>query len=271
MRPTTEQIELAAYHRWLRRSGEHGRDHDDWLSAERDLRYALNYRTVVRHALEGPSRVLGDLARRKCRFCEQMSPRATFPSPPPPIFSPSFGPSTLLAADECDACRAQFREQLETPFEAFARPFLASFARGESATSIPVAAFKALVKLALAILPEGELSAVEDAIEWVGNPNHHQDFGVIRGLVCRVYRPTTPIEVPWTSVARRIEDEAPYPAMLFFVSTRAAVFQVPVPLVLQDDEGDGIAVQVPASCTEAASGLQEGASPYLDLPIARPS
>ena len=125
--------------------------------------------------------------------------------------------------------------------------------------------------MALAILPEDELSAVEDAIEWVCNPNHHQDFGVIRGLVCRVYRPTTPIDVPCTLVARWIEDEAPYPAMLFFVSMRTAVFQVPVPLVLQDDESDGIAVQAPRSRSDAASGLQEGASPYLDLPIARPS
>lgn len=36
--PTYEQIAEAAYQRYLRRGGEHGRDFDDWLEAERELR-----------------------------------------------------------------------------------------------------------------------------------------------------------------------------------------------------------------------------------------
>lgn len=36
--PTYEQIAEAAYQRYLSRGGGHGRDFDDWLEAERELR-----------------------------------------------------------------------------------------------------------------------------------------------------------------------------------------------------------------------------------------
>jgi len=35
---TSEQIAEAAYQRYLRRGAEHGRDFDDWVEAERELR-----------------------------------------------------------------------------------------------------------------------------------------------------------------------------------------------------------------------------------------
>lgn len=36
--PTQDDIAHEAYLRYLRRGGDHGRDFDDWLDAERDLR-----------------------------------------------------------------------------------------------------------------------------------------------------------------------------------------------------------------------------------------
>jgi hypothetical protein len=36
--PTEEEIRLRAYHRYLERGGGHGKDYDDWLEAERELR-----------------------------------------------------------------------------------------------------------------------------------------------------------------------------------------------------------------------------------------
>ena len=38
--PTHEQIAEAAYHKYLSRQGAGGSDFDDWLEAERDLRFA---------------------------------------------------------------------------------------------------------------------------------------------------------------------------------------------------------------------------------------
>jgi hypothetical protein len=36
--PTSEEIAEAAYRRYLERGGQHGRDFDDWVEAERSLR-----------------------------------------------------------------------------------------------------------------------------------------------------------------------------------------------------------------------------------------
>lgn len=36
--PTYDEIAEAAYRRYLSRGGEHGRDFDDWLEAERELK-----------------------------------------------------------------------------------------------------------------------------------------------------------------------------------------------------------------------------------------
>ena len=36
--PSYEEIAEAAYRRYLERGGEHGRDFDDWVEAERSLR-----------------------------------------------------------------------------------------------------------------------------------------------------------------------------------------------------------------------------------------
>lgn len=40
--PSFEEIAEAAYRRYLSRGGGHGRDFDDWLEAERDLRSRSN-------------------------------------------------------------------------------------------------------------------------------------------------------------------------------------------------------------------------------------
>ena len=61
MVPTFDQIRVAAYHIWLRGGQVHGRDRQDWLDAERELAFQLNYKTVVEYVLDATPRiVLGD-------------------------------------------------------------------------------------------------------------------------------------------------------------------------------------------------------------------
>ncbi|MGE5754490.1 MAG: DUF2934 domain-containing protein [Planctomycetaceae bacterium] len=278
MLPTRDQIERAAYLRWLGRGGEHGRDREDWIAAQQDLIFAQNYETIARYELnDGAKQFVGDPARRKCRFCEQSFPRATFEATPL-VFPPVFGNTTLVAGEECDACHALFLEHLEKPFEAFARPFLADAPRRAAIAetscpgpSIPIAAFKCLVKMALAIMPEDELPSFEDTIEWVCNPIHRQDFSVFRGLSCRVYLTPVPIPAPWASLARRIEDDAPFPAMLFSASTPNVVFQVPLPLSMRDDDMDVEEVRTPMLSIPCGTGAELRESRCLDLPIAPPT
>jgi hypothetical protein len=38
LEPSEDEIRLRAYQRYLERGGEHGRDFDDWVAAEQELR-----------------------------------------------------------------------------------------------------------------------------------------------------------------------------------------------------------------------------------------
>ena len=83
MRPTSEQIQYAAYDRWQRRGYTHGRDGDDWHAAEKELTFLLNYRTIAEYPLDSQDRiVLGTASPRRCRFCERVeSGRVRCPAP----------------------------------------------------------------------------------------------------------------------------------------------------------------------------------------------
>ena len=70
MLPTRDQIERAAYDRWIRRHRAHGHDRHDWLGAENELTYLLNYQTIaVTRSTHRAGR--SRLARIACRFCER--------------------------------------------------------------------------------------------------------------------------------------------------------------------------------------------------------
>ena len=110
MLPSPEQVGVAAYHRWQRRGCEHGRHVLDWLAAEQELLFALNYEIVARYRLDGVApRHLGDEDDRRCRFCEATTPRATFEEARPALPA-SLGNGSLLSfGRSCDECHAQRR------------------------------------------------------------------------------------------------------------------------------------------------------------------
>ncbi len=124
MLPTFDQIQRAAYFRWQRRGGEHGLDHSDWLGAEQELLFALNYEVVAHHRLDGgPARFLGTEGRRKCRFCELAAPQTAFEKAR--LALPAFlGNESLFALDQCDECGSLFAESIDGDLERFARPLL---------------------------------------------------------------------------------------------------------------------------------------------------
>ena len=56
MRPTSDQIQHAAYERWLRRGRIHGHHDTDWYGAEKELAFHLNYRTIAEYPLASEKR-----------------------------------------------------------------------------------------------------------------------------------------------------------------------------------------------------------------------
>jgi hypothetical protein len=84
MFPTRDQIEHDAYNRWIRRDRAHGHDRHDWLAAENELTFLLNYRTVVEYPLSpAPSLILGADKPRRCRLCERAAIHIPFSEPRP--------------------------------------------------------------------------------------------------------------------------------------------------------------------------------------------
>lgn len=280
MRPSHEQIERAAYDRWRRRGGQHGDHQADWVAAEDELIFALNYRVVTRVDLDQtPAR--RPRGERLCRYCESSS--ATRPRERPRSSLGLPGASQVLDPCECDICRTEFLDDLAVHFQRFAEPFfhvpttrgLASRPRyiregegeGEGPTHhihqprhaedgvlhllLPgepchsIAAFKYLTRLAIALLPRDDLEEYAAAVEWASNPNHAQDVSSLGPLVCRAYLTPRPFATAWVALARLIDPEAPHPAMLLFAGCGSAAFQIAVPLGQRDEDRDGEAIHEP--------------------------
>jgi len=238
MLPSPDRIGVAAYHRWQRRGHGHGLDRRDWLAAEQELTFAMNYEVVARHRLDGVGpRRLGDPQARRCRFCEGSAPRVRFDGARPAIPA-SLGNVALFTLEECDECHAQFEESIGADLDRFAGPIALGDAAGPSAF-VPVAAFKGLARAALAILPAAEIELFEAAIEWVGNPDHDLDSRTIAGMECLVHGLSEPSPFSWAAIARRSDDEMPFPYLLAFFGTGRAVFQIPLPLCSRDEEIEG--------------------------------
>ena len=112
MVPTRDQIELMAYHRWLRRDRAHGFDRVDWLAAEKEVTFQLNYETLIEFSLASPTQLTigGDDRLSRCRFCERTSRHTEFSRPRPVVQLPVETP--LYSAQICDECDADCREPL---------------------------------------------------------------------------------------------------------------------------------------------------------------
>jgi hypothetical protein len=265
MLPSTEQIGMAAYYRWQRRGHQHGRHSLDWLAAEQELIFALNYELIVSHRLDGVApRILGNPAHPRCRFCEATAPRAAFEGPRL-VLPSSLGNDSLSSVEICDDCHEQHDESLGDHLDRF----VAAVRRGETRDRSfePVAAFKGLARAALAVVPERELQYFEDAIEWVGNPDHDLDSRTIGGLDCYLHSLPEPSPFSWVAVARRIEVEEPYPYMLAFYGTGDLVFQIALPLCVRDEDLE-VSWIVPRSPSPFGVGRGPIESRLLVVPLA---
>lgn len=268
MFPSQEFIRIAAYHRWQKRGGCHGHDRDDWAAAEQEMLFALNYEVIARYRLDGIGpQVLGEDHTPRCRFCEQAAPRATFSGPVPAL--PDFlGNTALLTCEDCDDCRALVGESLEE-LDQFTRPFR----QGTTDVAgppppIPLVAYKGLTRMALTILPLQELQYFGDALEWVGNPDHDFDAASFADLTCVIGLLPDPAPFSWAALARRKNDDAPLPYLLFFLGTGHASFQVRLPHCVLDEDLDGDRIIVPRVATPFGPGPRLEERACLVAPVA---
>ncbi len=250
MIPTGEQIARAAYLRWLRRGEAHGRDRDDWIAVEKELTFDLNYQVIVQYPLNNPAQVvLGERPVARCRFCERSSGRANFSQPRAVVIGT--GSASLLSAEVCDDCQADCRDPLAGDLHRLWEAVWAlntwqeAHAGARSRAVCSMAAFKALISSSLLVMPEPELEYFADALEWVGNPDPDFDGPLFAGIAGRAYCASFLRDRSAICLARRIDDDSPFPYMICSLAWGGAVVQVPLPLCVRDVEQDGRPVAMP--------------------------
>jgi hypothetical protein len=243
MKVSPEGIRQAAYARWEHRGRCHGFDRQDWIAAELQARFELNYQVVAADRLDGNApRVLGAPTSRRCRFCGGANPRVEF-SDSVAIFPANFGPGSPLALDQCEDCASGFAEEIDPALLRFVGPYLRPIERDTTpASGISVAAFKGLVKLALSVMPLDQLDEFEETIDWIGNPDHDFDLSVFRGMACVIHQVPTSFPASWSALAQRMDDGEAWPSMLFFLGLKSVILQIAVPMGRLDDE-----LEIPAS------------------------
>jgi len=255
MLPSRDQIEHEAYNRWTRRDRAHGYDRHDWLGAENELTFLLNYRTVVEYPLcSTPALILGANKPRRCRFCERAADHVPFRQPRPVV--QVAGETSLFSAEICDECQADCRDPLAGHSHRMWDGLL-SGADALQRLSRPLnlfAVFKSLIASSLLVMPQGELEYFSDTIEWVGNPDIEYDGKLLTGGFCRVYFATVAPEAGWINLSRRIDDDAAMPYVLCFAGWRGIVLQVPIPLCIRDQDLDGKDVRIPERSPASCSG-----------------
>jgi hypothetical protein len=273
MLPFRHEIEHAAYHRWERRGRLHGHDRDDWVAAEKDLTFERNYRTIVELPfLPGESRVVASDRPSRCRFCEQSTPRAAF-SIPRPIFVECSGIGSIPTRELCDECAEQFAGSIDMEFARFwhslepMRTGADSHHESISPSYVPTGAYKALIRMAVLLTPEADLANLNDAIEWVANPDHEFDSRLFDGLECLVYTTHAPHPTGWAGLACRVDKEAPIPWMLFFLASSRIILQVHLPLCLNDEDLDGMDMRMPERSFSTGIGPEFRAAKCLRLPV----
>ncbi|MGC8640032.1 MAG: DUF2934 domain-containing protein [Isosphaeraceae bacterium] len=277
MIPARELVERAAYDRWQRRGMHHGADREDWVAAEQDVFFALNYETVAEYQLSGgAAKVIGNVRRPRCRFCEQSPPRASF-SYVRHALPEELGNVALSTREICDECADQFNQTIDKDFQRFweslagPRGGTASLRELRAPLGLPIPAYKALIRMALSIIPEEELPSFTDTIEWVGNPDHEFDSGLFGGVGCLLYQVHAPWPGPWTSLTRRVDEDAPLPYMLFFLGSGRVVLQLHLPLCSQDQDLDGMEARMPELSFSTGIGFDLRAAACVALPLNSPA
>ncbi len=273
MLPSRDQIQHAAYERWERRGRFDGSDREDWIAAEMDLTFELNYRTIAEFSLaEDEMRVIGGERKPRCRFCEQSPPKATF-SVLRAVVPEFVGNSSLYTREICDECADEFAGSIDKDFKSFweslktLRVETATYRELLAPSVITIAAYKSLIRMALSFMPEPELSSFTDTIEWIGNPDHQFDSSLFGGTGCLVYQAHVPFAAGWVSMARRISDEAPFPYMLFFLASERLILQMHLPLCARDEDLDGTSVRIPERSFSTGMGSDLRSSTCLALPL----
>lgn len=110
---------------------------------------------------------------------------------------------------------------------------------------VPIAVLKAFVKMGLSIMPEAELPNFARALQWIRNPEHRREFGLL-APVHRSFIPG-PSSPDFVSLAllKRTSSDATLPYAYLLLSAANEMFQVTLPSPERDGLSSGPARSMP--------------------------
>jgi len=110
---------------------------------------------------------------------------------------------------------------------------------------IPLAVFKAFVRIGLTLMPDVEVHNFEELVEWVRNKNH--TFGLMKKcFVARTFHPgPMSNSLLFAMLLRRKSPTAECPYIFLVLSYGNEVFQLPIPCRKFDSHLDGKLLDIP--------------------------
>ena len=113
---------------------------------------------------------------------------------------------------------------------------------------IPLAVFKTLTKMALAIMPQVDLQHFQQAIDWIREPDHEKnsaDFAFVARCYAYFLPGPMPPDLGWVRLLRRRAPDADLPYMLFVSLFRNTAIQIMVPCCPLDNHWVGTPITLP--------------------------
>jgi hypothetical protein len=142
----------------------------------------------------------------------------------------------------------------------------------ETQKFIPLAVYKCFTKVALSLMPEGDLSHYGETMKWVMNPDHKDNAANFKNLSC--YRQMTPGPFPdavgFVELLRRRHPALDLPYMVLVVSTQNLNFQVYPPLCDLDAHIYGKQIRIPRFPAGVGLGYRYGETTFAQMNLSSP-
>ena len=161
---------------------------------------------------------------------------------------PSFKTATGKSRIDVDKDRFSIEQCEGDPFATFDAPTNTLALEGQSAPFVPLAVYKCLTKMAIAIMPPPFLPRFEHTLRWLKNPNHSDGANAISSAaLCKLLFQPGPMrtDAGWCLLLGRRSPDAMIPDVLFVLTIANQSFQIMVPCSPGDNHWVGKQVPLP--------------------------
>lgn len=145
---------------------------------------------------------------------------------------PSFKTRTGKSRIDCIGDRFEIRQYEDDPFASFDWATNTLTMSAESQPLVPLAVYKCLTKMAIAVMPPRFLPIFVDTINWLKNPNHAEGAAdVAASAKCNIQIQPGPMrtDAAWCLLLSRKDPNALLPETIFVLSIANHSFQIMIP------------------------------------------